>query len=52
MGLSVGGFISGGGELYAGKKKQVRSEATEIIRQNENFYLKTRSARGGGGGLK
>ena len=43
MGLSAGGLIhgggGGGGGLICGSRKTA-SETTEIIRQNENLYLK------------
>ena len=38
MDLSAGGLIRGRGGLYAGQKKA--SETTDMIRQNENLYLK------------
>ena len=38
MGLSAGGLTRGWGELICGSKKA--SETTDIIRQNENLYLK------------
>ena len=42
MGLSAGGLICGGGGggqgLYVGQRKA--SDRADIIRQNENLYLK------------